>query len=182
MMTAATEAPEPPAEIGPLGIFIIIVIQIVFWGSLIFFLVKHTQIERRRKKIYSVIAASNKRSIDEISSICQSDYSRIEKDLQKMIDNVNEYGTRHSKFEMLKNAHIDVVRKKIVLAIDNENYETVESTKPLIQKAVDFLAGNDDVKIKAKAKTVIVCGGCGANNTVVEGVVKNCEYCGVPLK
>ena len=100
------------------------------------------------RKYISIVINQGQSSIDEIAYAMGVSYEIAMQDLQKMID-----------AGYFSNAYINSGRREIVLA-----------RQVLVNQTVVSPAQN--------RKKVVVCSGCGANNTVIEGQVGECEYCG----
>ncbi len=105
------------------------------------------------KKYLSVIINGNERRIDVIASSLGKSCDVAKNDIQKMIQK-----------GYLKNAYINEATREVVLTSNNtQNQET----------AIE----NTNVN---KAKIIVACQCCGANNTVF-GNSGECEYCGSAL-
>jgi hypothetical protein len=78
-----------------------------------------SKMHKARKQIYAMIIRNDETSFDQIASTMQCDYDTIEKTLRKMLDGKNS----DRDFPLLKNAYIDVERKKIVLSFGGNQPE-----------------------------------------------------------
>ncbi len=135
--------------------------------------------EARRKVIYAIVTKGNIRSIQEIAVTSHLDVDKVEKHLQKSINNANRiglYGT-FSSFKLFKNAYIDFQTKSIVLASDKVNNQESEEFK-----ISNFLNVFNKKTGKSQTdKKKVTCENCGADNIVNNGVVSKCEYCGTAI-
>jgi len=95
-------------------------------------------------------------SIDKIAAMTQMDFGTTISELEKIIDlgNNPQYEVQE-RWQAFTGAYIDYSRKRIVLADNDAN---VHGTQ------------------------VVICNGCGAENTIVVGRATKCKYCGTPLQ
>lgn len=114
------------------------------------------------KKYISVVINTNQTSIDNIAAAIPTDYEQAKNDLQKMIDDGYFQG-----------AYIDASNREIVLS-KRENSPSMNMSGNNIQY--------ENKNMEQPRFKVVICKSCGANNTVAEGNLCECEYCGSPLQ
>jgi hypothetical protein len=114
------------------------------------------------KKYISVVINNNQTSIDNIAAAIPTDYEQAKNDLQKMIDSGYFQG-----------AYIDASNREIVLP-KRENSPSTNLSENNIQY--------ENKSMEQPRFKVVICKNCGANNTVAEGNLCECEYCGSPLQ
>lgn len=114
------------------------------------------------KKYISIVINNNQTSIDNIAAAIPTDYEQAENDLQKMINNGYFQG-----------AYIDKSNREIILP-KKENSPSMNMPENNIQY--------ENKNTEQPRFKVVNCKNCGANNTVAEGNLCECEYCGSPLQ
>lgn len=125
----------------------------------IFAVVKGTQIKKRIKrfKVYvGLISVERLTLIDEIAISTAQSVDFVAKDIQKMIDK-----------KYFSSAHINKSTNQIIIG----NLEM-----SIMQEAAGHPTQGSN-----EGLTNIKCNGCGAINSVKEGLQNNCEYCGLSL-
>jgi len=145
---------------------------VVFFITIIIPTIIHQKNERKRKNIYSIIIRNDETPIDEISSAIQWEYIKIEKTLQKMINHANDHKIG-GDYKLLRNAYIDLQRKRIVLSPDRYNTRLagILSKKQVMKKDI-----NDPDIQQNKA---VICNFCGEKTKAADAA--KCENCGAPL-
>lgn len=104
-------------------------------------------------KMYNnIIENQNLYSIDSIARVTGLPVKRVMSDLQKMIDKGYFTG-----------AHIDEVNNEFIIPGYNDSQKQENST-----------VNNTDM-------IIVICKSCGASNTIINGTVGKCEYCGSPI-
>lgn len=139
--------------------FTVIIGGLALWS---YFLTKK---KKRQTQIYAIIKAANEKqiSMQKLISTLQLDFTAISKDIESMSLN-------HYDYPLLKGAYIDIGNQYIVL--DPKSLERLEKK----QKKHSRFSN------ECKEIITVNCKNCGAENTIVKGIAKNCEYCGSPLK
>lgn len=129
-------------------IFVLVIIGLAI--GLIIYGVKTKGRIKRFKKYINVISVENQTSLENIASITSQSIDFVTKDLQKMIDK-----------KLFINAYIDKKSNEIILQKRNSKVT------------------NNPVKNNAPVEMVsVICGSCGAANSVQKGVSIECEFCG----
>ena len=84
---------------------------------------------------------------------------------------VNDLKTMIDKGYFL-NAYVDLGSREFV--IRKREYEPIN----INNRELSF---NNEVKEEKPKIKVVVCRNCGGNNTILDGEVSECEFCGSPL-
>ena len=136
----------------------IIMMLIIFGGGGAFSLYKafsYIKKGKKYKRYVSIINSSNDTLIDNIAAAYPTSYEKAAEDIQSMID----YG-------YFINAYVDLNRRELIMP----------------QKAASVkVTANQNPSPSGRQHTSEKCKNCGATNTVVLGVINECEYCGSPL-
>lgn len=125
----------------------------------IFAVVKGTQIKKRIKrfKLYvGLISIEHQTYIEQIANSTSQSVDFVTKDIQSMIDK-----------KYFSSAHINKSTNQIIVG----NLEM-----GIMQDAVGH-----PLKVENQEMVNIKCSGCGAINSVKEGIQGSCEYCGLAL-
>ncbi|MCL2392249.1 MAG: hypothetical protein FWC66_06515 [Oscillospiraceae bacterium] len=159
--------------LGPISLFLVIfalvdlhavgaVVALVFFLLLlalsVFLIIKGAQTKRRIKRFrqyISLISVHHMTSIDNIAANTSQSAAFVRSDLQQMIN---------KKF--FCNAYIDALTNEIVIGGTATN---------VASQASNISAPQGQLR-------VTTCVGCGATNSVIEGQVAKCEYCGSPIQ
>ena len=136
----------------------ILVVIFLFGGGGILSLIKGNQYIKKGAKYnryVSIINTSSDLFIDNIAAAYPTSFEEAAKDLQSMLDD-----------GYFMNSYIDLNRRELIMP----------------QKAItsNTIVNQQVAPTKSQPKSV-KCQNCGATNTVVPGVVNECEYCGSPL-
>ena len=115
---------------------------------------KHKVRTKKYKRYINLIINQREDDVNAISSIMKIDIENVKKDLTDMIEK-----------GIFQNAYIDERKQKIIIHNDR-----AESTH-----------GNTGSYVTSRREIVVQCKNCSAMNTVVEGSVEECDYCGSPL-
>lgn len=146
---------EDSNAIGPMLFF-------VGGGVFIIRISKKMQLQGEKFKKYISIVINNKEtSIDNIASYMNVSCEEAVNDLKTMIDK-----------GYFLNAYVDLGSRKFV--IRKREYEPIN----INNRESSF---NNEVKEEKPKIKVVVCRNCGGNNTILDGEVSECEFCGSPL-
>lgn len=121
---------------------------------------------RRIQKYIALVDGKNISSIDSIASAIPIKYSDAIKDLQSLINK-----------GYFPEAYIDHESRKIVKP---QRTFTKVVYEEHVWKSSEELEPKQEPKKEPKIK-VVTCKNCGANNTITEDQVCECEYCGSPI-
>lgn len=115
------------------------------------------------RKYLSIIVNGEVRQLDAIASTIGKSYDSVKSDVQEMIDK-----------GYLKNAYINEGTREVVLT---NHSAVVQNT----EYSVSSTENRANTSAAASQPRIVMCKCCGARN-VIEGVLGECEYCGVPIK
>lgn len=147
------ETSEGSNAIGPMLFFI-------GGGVFIIRTSKKMQIQGEKfKKYISIVINNEETSIDNIASAMNVSYEEAINDLKIMIDK-----------GYFLNAYVDLGSREFV--IRKKQYEPINVKKN---------SSVNEVKEEKPKMKVVVCKNCGGNNTILEGEIYECEFCGSPL-
>ena len=132
-----------------------IIFFILAGGALIFLGKKISDGAQKVKKYINIVVNQEVTNIDRIAECMPTTYEDAKKYLEQMID--------RGYFE---NAYINESTREIVL-------------KQKEIKEVDFTM---ESKAQNEKLIMVMCKGCGANNTIIEGSVGECEFCGSSIE
>ena len=136
----------------------ILVVIFLFGGGGILSLIKGNQYIKKGAKYnryVSIINTSSDLFIDNIAAAYPTSFEEAAKDLQSMLDD-----------GYFMNSYIDLNRRELIMP------QKATTSNTIVNQQV--------APTKSQPKSV-KCQNCGATNTVVPGVVNECEYCGSPL-
>ncbi|MCI6277656.1 MAG: hypothetical protein MR639_13125 [Clostridium sp.] len=113
------------------------------------------------KKYISIVINNKETSIDNITAYMNISCEEVVRDLQTMIDK-----------GYFLNAYVDLSSREF--AIRTREYEPIN---------VNGSSSLNEVQEEKPKMKVVVCRNCGGNNTntILEGEVSECEFCGSPL-
>jgi hypothetical protein len=144
--------------------------MIVFFGGgglLMLYASRRMKLKVRRIQKYIVLVdGKNITSIDDIASAIPIKYSNAIEELQSLISK-----------GYFPEAYIDHESRKI---IKPQRTFTKVVYEEHIWRSSEELEPKQELKKEPKSK-VVTCKNCGANNTITEGQVCECEYCGSPI-
>lgn len=147
------ETSEGSNAIGPMLFFI-------GGGVFIIRTSKKMQIQGEKfKKYISIVINNNETSIDNIAAYMNISCEEVVRDLQTMIDK-----------GYFLNAYVDLSSREFVTR--TREYEPIN---------VNGSSSFNEVQEEKPKMKVVVCRNCGGNNTILEGEVSECEFCGSPL-
>ena len=152
-MTGDLVAEDGGSIVGP-----ILVVIFLFGGGGILSLIKGNQYIKKGAKYnryVSIINTSSDLFIDNIAAAYPTSFEEAAKDLQSMLDD-----------GYFMNSYIDLNRRELIMP------QKATTSNTIVNQQV--------APTKSQPKSV-KCQNCGATNTVVPGVVNECEYCGSPL-
>lgn len=144
----------------PVGIIIIVILFFGCGGVFMIRTSKKMQLQGEKfKKYISIVINNNETSIDNIASAMNVSYEEAINDLKIMIDK-----------GYFLNAYVDLGSREFV--IRKKQYEPIDVKKN---------SSVNEVKEEKPKMKVVVCKNCGGNNTILEGEISECEFCGSPL-
>ena len=144
----------------PVGIIIIVILFFGCGGLFRIRTSKKMQIQGEKfKKYISIIINNNETSIDNIAAYMNVSCEEVVNDLKTMIDK-----------GYFLNAYVDLGSREFV--IRTREYEPIN---------VNGSSSFNEVQEEKPKMKVVVCRNCGGNNTILEGEVSECEFCGSPL-
>ncbi|HEX3076607.1 MAG TPA: hypothetical protein VHQ24_07080 [Lachnospiraceae bacterium] len=136
-------------------------------GLLMLYVARRMKLKVRRiQKYIALVDGKNITSIDNIASAIPIKYSDAIEDLQSLINK-----------GYFPESYIDHESRQIV-----KPQRTF--TKVVYEEHVWKSRENSELKQEPKKEPktkVVTCKNCGANNTITEGLVGECEYCGSPI-
>lgn len=133
---------------------------LVIGGVFMIYTSKKLQLQGEKfKKYISIVINNNETSIDNIASAMNVSYEEAINDLKIMIDK-----------GYFLNAYVDLGSREFV--IRKKQYEPINVKKN---------SSVNEVKEEKPKMKVVVCKNCGGNNTILEGEISECEFCGSPL-
>ena len=131
---------------------------------------------KREAMIYSLVTVNNVTSIEQIASTLAIKPEKAQKIIQNMINTSNTVLDFVNDALLFKNAQNDHLNKKIVLDPNSKNIKKTLFKNPFAKQAPQEVPQEAIVQTK-----VVACKGCGAENTVTEGIVAECPYCGASV-
>lgn len=139
---------------------ILTLVFLVIGGVFMIYTSKKLQLQGEKfKKYISIVINNEETSIDNIASAMNVSYEEAVNDLKIMIDK-----------GYFLNAYVDLGSREFV--IRKKQYEPIN-----VKKNSSF----NEVKEEKPKMKVVVCRNCGGNNTILEGEISECEFCGSPL-
>lgn len=141
---------------------ILTLIFLVIGGVFMIYTSKKMQLQGEKfKKYISIVINNNETSIDNIASYMNVSCEEAVNDLKTMIDK-----------GYFLNAYVDLGSREFV--IRKREYEPIN----INNRESSF---NNEVKEEKPKIKVVVCRNCGGNNTILDGEVSECEFCGSPI-
>ncbi|WP_310601648.1 hypothetical protein [Anaerosporobacter sp.] len=176
------------------GIVVLGIVFMVLGVYLLFYSKRKRARAERYQKYIAIIGNNSTRSIDYVASALSTTYEEAHKELQDMI-----------RKRLIENAYIDEYKREIVLENFARNSNSVHETaeermfrqqnfkqQQLRGRQVQMQYGqthatqanytNQATTPEKKGPRVVTCKNCGANNTIQDGALGECEYCGSPVE